>query len=120
MKTHNFAKAVGRLREAVDLPESNPLKVEVCVKRFEFTYETAKKTLAFILREKDIIASNPKEVIREAIKNGLITSIDIWDNMRDDRNDTSHEYDEEKAHKIYQRIESYCNEFEYVLNKMRV
>ncbi len=118
MKTHNFEKALTRLQEALDSPDSNEFKLDVCIKRFEFTYEICKKALEANLREINVVANNPKEAIKKSGQYGIIRGLEVWDKMRGDRNDTSHEYDEEKALKIYKNIPEYAKEFKFVLDKL--
>lgn len=118
-KIKNFKQALARLTEALNEPSSNPLKVDGCVKRFEFTYETCKKTLEAVLMDLGFfIAGNPREAIKEAGLQGFISNLELWDKMREDRNDTTHEYNTGKAAEIYSRIPTYAKEFEFVLEKL--
>lgn len=119
MKIENFEKALIKFNDAMQSPDSNEFKVDVCIKRFEFTYEVCKKTLVFALNRLDITTSNPRETIKEAGLQGFITDIELWDRMREDRNNTSHEYDENKALEIYQHLPEYEKEFEFVLTKLK-
>lgn len=118
MKLYNFANAIARLEEALALPDDNKFKIDVCVKRFEFTYETCKKALEYALSERDIFVNNPREVIKQSERQGLITGIAIWDKMRDDRNDSSHEYNAKKTAQIAGNIPEYAKEFKFVLDKI--
>ncbi len=116
----NLENALTRLNEAMQAPDSYNLKTDACVKRFEFTYEICKKTLETALAEFDIhINNNPKEVIKLSGVKGLLSDTEIWESMREDHNDSSHEYDQEKASEIYKRIPLYIKEFEYVIKKLR-
>jgi nucleotidyltransferase substrate binding protein (TIGR01987 family) len=118
-KINNFREAVLRLNEALAEPDSNKLKVDGCVQRFEFTYETCKKILESALLDLGFsIENNPRETIKEAGLQGFITSLELWDKMREDRNDTSHEYNNKKAAEIYSRIPAYAAEFKLVLEKL--
>lgn len=118
-KIGNFRNALLRLDEALEASDSNPLKIDACVKRFEFTYEICKKALESALMYQDFrIKSNTREVFRLSGRQKFITGIEIWDEMRDDRNDTSHEYDQKKAAEIYSRIPAYAKEFKFVLDKV--
>ncbi len=120
MKVQNLGNALARLNEAMQAPDSYNLKTDACIKRFEFTYEVCKKTLEIALEEFDIhISNNPKEVIRVSGVKGLLSDTEIWESMREDRNDSSNEYDQEKASEIYKRIPLYIKEFEYVIKKLR-
>lgn len=119
MKINNLEKAVSKLQEALSLSDDIPVKVDACIKRFEFTYEVCKKTLRFAVQELGFSVSNPREVLRYAGQQGFLHNISLWDKMREDRNDSSHEYDEEKALEIYRNIPEYAKEFEFVLNSIK-
>jgi nucleotidyltransferase substrate binding protein (TIGR01987 family) len=119
IKIKNFMEAYLRLEEALAEPDSNKLKVDSCVKRFEFTYEMCKKTLEAVLLDLGVaVTGNPRAVIKESILQGFLSSLELWDKMREDRNDTTHEYNNKKAHEIYSRIPAYSKEFELVLRKL--
>jgi nucleotidyltransferase substrate binding protein (TIGR01987 family) len=48
----------------------------------------------------------PRPVIKEAFSAGLLRDGEGWINMLEDRNRTSHIYDENEARQIYERITS--------------
>lgn len=119
LKIDNFTKALLRLNEALEVMEENKFKPDVCIQRFEFTYEMCWKTLQSALREKGIMATSPREVIEKANKESLIENMEIWIDMKNSRNDSSHEYNEETAKEIYSRIPQYAKEFEFVLERLK-
>lgn len=120
IKIQNFSNALLRLQEAIAEPRSNNLKIDGCIKRFEFTYEACKKALEAVLAELGIIEKdNTRELIRKAGGQGFISGMELWDDIRKDRNDTTHEYDDIKAAEIYSRIPSYAAEFKFVLEKLK-
>lgn len=118
LKISNFAKALSRLQSAIVRVEDD-VKIDVCIKRFEFTYEVCWKALQSALRELGIIATNPRDVFDKANKQELMDNPEIWLQMKDDRNDTSHEYDENKAKEIYSIIPDYAKEFTLVLKRLK-
>lgn len=119
IKIKNFAKALSRLNEALQEMEENRFKPDVCIQRFEFTYEMCWKMLQAALRERGVIAPSPREVFEKATKESFIGDSQIWVDMRNDRNDSSNEYNEEKAKEIYKNIPAYAQEFEKVLERVR-
>lgn len=119
IKIMNFIEALIRLKEALASNIADDFKIDVCIKRFEFTYEVCWKALHSALREMGIIATNPRDVFDKASKQGLIDNNDIWIVMKNDRNDTSHEYNHDKVIEIYNRIPSYVKEFDKVLEKLK-
>ena len=95
-----FNRALDRLKEALAEPESSFLRDSV-VKRFEITFEMAWKTMyRFLLLKGERMAPKAWDVLPVALESLLITDARLWDQMREYRNDTSHEYDENKAVEI--------------------
>jgi nucleotidyltransferase substrate binding protein (TIGR01987 family) len=57
-----------------------------------------------VLQFQGIEAASPRAVIKEAFKIRLIDDGDGWIDMLEDRNKTSHIYDEAQARAIYDKI----------------
>lgn len=74
------------------------------LKRFEFTIELLWKTVKVILRYEQIDCSTPRSCIKEAFRNGLLIFDEIYLDMLEDRNRSSHVYDEEQTDEIIERI----------------
>jgi nucleotidyltransferase substrate binding protein (TIGR01987 family) len=105
-RRQQFQRALQRLREALAMPYSEVVRDGV-IQRFEFTFELLWKTLQVYLQHLGYEASSPRRVLREAFEAGIIpsdTEGDGWMAMLDDRNLTSHTYEESLAEAIYQRI----------------
>ncbi len=65
-------------------------------------------------------AKSPRTTFREAYAFGLIKNGEDWIDMLNDRNLTSHTYDEESARKIYKKIKNkHYNNLRYIYNKLR-
>lgn len=86
---------------------------DACIQRFEYTYDLSAK---FIKRYLSLVAENPAEIkemsfqslIRTAYNKGLLkNSWDEWWLYRDNRNITSHGYDESKAVKIVDELDDF-------------
>ncbi len=101
----NFDNALGRLESAViqDL-SGNDLVVDAAIRRFKFSYELAWKLAKCVLNCNGIEANNPRSVIKESFKEGMIDGGQEWIDMLEDRNKTLHIYDEAEAVKIYEKI----------------
>ena len=85
------------------------------MKRYEFTFELAWKTIKDYLEYNGIIdnISSPRNVIQQAYQSKIIKNADIWIQMMLDRNMLSHLYDEIKSREIYDNIKKkYLKEFE--------
>ena len=100
----DYKKALKRLREALDQSSlKKDIKIDAVIQRFEFTFELAWKLAKAVLAYNGIEADTPRAVIKEAFKAKLILSGEDWIDMLEDRNRTSHIYDEKTALKIYKK-----------------
>ncbi|MEZ5935925.1 MAG: nucleotidyltransferase substrate binding protein [Alphaproteobacteria bacterium] len=100
----NLHRALDRLGEALEVPESNTLAIDGTIQRFEFALELFWKTLKRLLAEEGVETSTPKDTLRKAFQAGWLTDEAAWLQMLSDRNTTSHIYDEETAKRIYDNI----------------
>ena len=64
---------------------------------FEIVFELAWKVIKDYLNENGIDANYPKEVIKEAFSKKTLKNGQIWIDMLNTRNSTSHEYNREKV-----------------------
>jgi nucleotidyltransferase substrate binding protein (TIGR01987 family) len=82
------------------------LEKDGVIKRFEFTFELAWKTLQDKLYDQGYLSTKgPKPVIKQAFNNGIITDGQAWIDMLIDRNNPTHLYDESAAVSIFDRIQ---------------
>ena len=98
--------AVKRLREAVAQPESDLIR-DAVIQRFEFTFELVWKSLKLYLERQGLDCGGPRSTLKKAFTEGLINSpdeADVWLRVLEDRNLTSHAYDEALATRIYQHV----------------
>ena len=99
-------KAIERLREASAEPESALIR-DATIQRFEFSFELTWKTLKLYLERQGLDCGGPRSTFKRAFAEGLIDSpeeADRWLQLLEDRNLTSHAYDEALAMRIYQHI----------------
>lgn len=122
-KYEQFEAAVSRLREALEDYRSTPLSSvrDGVIQRFEFCAELAWKTMREYLLDQGYTEINsPKAVIRQAFAYGMIEDADGWVRLMNDRNLTSHVYDEKTAEEIFRRIETvYLALFDAALVSMK-
>ena len=122
-KYEQFEAAVFRLREALEDYRSTPLSSvrDGVIQRFEFCAELAWKTMREYLLDQGYTEINsPKAVIRQAFAYGMIEDADGWVRLMNDRNLTSHVYDEKTAEEIFRRIETvYLALFDAALVSMK-
>jgi nucleotidyltransferase substrate binding protein (TIGR01987 family) len=98
--------AVKRLREAVAQPESDLVR-DAVIQRFEFTFELIWISLKLYLERQGLDCGGPRSTLKKAFTEGLINSpdeADVWLQVLEDRNLTSHAYDEALATRIYQHV----------------
>lgn len=106
-RKEQFAKAVQRLDAVLSEPKNEYIR-DSAIQRFEFVTDLAWKTLQAVLEEQFGLEANaPKTALRMAHENGLVEDIETWLMMVDDRNLTSHTYDEELAERMYERLPGY-------------
>ncbi len=115
---NDFDHALERLKEVLNEdPKKTSIVVDATIKRFEFTFELSWKLLQVVLAFEAIDVQTPRAIIKEAFQKGLIQNGDEWIQMLEDRNKTSHIYDEIQANAIYQKIKNkYCS----LLDALRV
>lgn len=108
--------ALQRLEESLNLLPSYldaPLYLQIrdsVIQRFEFSVDLFWKCLKDYLEKRyGLAAASPKVVFREAFAQGVITheQHDLLVKMIDDRNDTSHRYDEVMAERVARKALSY-------------
>lgn len=76
------------------------------IQRFEFTFELLWKTFKKIAREERIDCFSPKTAFRAAFQLNLIDDEQVFVEIIDARNKTSHVYSEEEIIEIYEFIRS--------------
>lgn len=104
----HFQKAFSHLQNAMERKEevhADPLLETGMIQTYEFCVELAWKTMKDFLESKGIVHKNPKDVLREAFHQGYIEDIDTWMKALEDRNLTSHAYDEAIAKEVIENIE---------------
>ena len=100
-----FNKAFNIYQEAVKAYDPNKVLTHMAlVQTYEICFELAWKCLKDYLKEKGIEANYPTDVIKEAFNKNTITDGQLWIDMLNARNSTSHEYNIEKVGKYLTEI----------------
>lgn len=107
----DFYTAVGWLRRALDLTKDAQgddawLKRAGVVQVFEFTFELGWKSLKLLLSEKGVEVVGPRDTLREAFAAGIVKDGQAWLDALDDRNLSTHAYDEETILAIVGRVQT--------------
>ncbi|SHH85762.1 nucleotidyltransferase substrate binding protein [Clostridium intestinale] len=103
----NLKKAYSRLKEVSDIYDGkNDIIRDSLIQRFEFTYELTHKTLKEFMKYLGVTLENsfPRTIFKKAFVNNLISDDKVWINLLEDRNLTSHIYNENMADEIADRI----------------
>jgi nucleotidyltransferase substrate binding protein (TIGR01987 family) len=110
LKIKNFEKALVRLEEGVK-EAKNELDKDGVIQRFEFTVELLWKALRAILLYNGIECYSPRNCVKEAFKAKIIEDDEIILDMLEDRNISSHVYNEEKSEALFERIKNVYLEY---------
>ncbi|MCB2313438.1 nucleotidyltransferase substrate binding protein [Clostridium tagluense] len=106
-KYMNLKRAYDRLKEVSDLYDGkNEIIRDSLIQRFEFTYELTHKTLKEFMNFQGVTLENsfPRTIFKKAYVNNIISDELVWINLLEDRNSTSHIYNEKLANEIAERI----------------
>ena len=97
----NLERALLRLQEALAESKHNSLVIDATIQRFEFVIELYWK------------------ILKKAYAADWLTNETAWLQMLQDRNETYHVYDEEKAQLIYQHIHDNFPELQNTFNFLK-
>lgn len=116
----NYSKAYQRFFEACSVLEKdmdNKLIQMALIQAFEFTFELGWKMIKDYLKYNGIDVKLPREVIKEGFATGIIKDGQAWIDMMDDRNATSHSYNQNVADEIVKNIyANYASAFSQLLD----
>jgi len=121
----NYQKALKALNKVVKAMKSEGCSIDnqevfemALIQAFEFAFELAWKTMKdFLQAEGYENVVSPRGVIKEFYANGYIQDGELWLKALNDRNKTTHTYDENKIKAIVDNIqEEYLELFEELNN----
>ncbi|MBU0993946.1 MAG: nucleotidyltransferase substrate binding protein [Proteobacteria bacterium] len=110
--------AFQRLKEALEIPVSEPLTIDGTIQRFEFTFELAWKAIKSFMEDQGVLCHSPKSCIKEAFKMGWIHSEEEWLALLKARNMTTHVYNEASAMGIYKEIHQRHDLFQALIKEL--
>ena len=119
-RLQSYSKALLQLESALQQKQFSVLEKDGVIKRFEFTFELAWKTLQDKLYDEGYLSTKgPKPEIKQAFNNGIITDGQAWMDMLTDRNNSTHLYEESAAVSIFDRIQiSYFKQLQELKSKL--
>jgi nucleotidyltransferase substrate binding protein (TIGR01987 family) len=104
----NFSRALSQLASAVDLSRQRPLsdlEKQGVIQGFEMVHELAWNVLKDFLEYEGVQGIvGSRGAVREAFKRGLIDDGELWMDMIDKRNLSSHTYNQGLAEALVARI----------------
>lgn len=124
----NFDRAFLLLRDAMEHGPSalNPLEKEGVIRRFEYCFELAWKTLKDHMEENGVVFATitPRHVLKEGFAAKLLSDGQVWIDMLNHRNLLSHTYNranfEEAVEAIHSRYLSALGRLHEFLQEQRM
>ena len=100
-RLNSFERALAQLAKFIQKGDLNELEEQGLIQAFEYTYELGWNLLRDYLTNRGVTELfGSRDVIREAFRVELISDGETWMAMLQDRNRTSHTYNEETARAI--------------------
>lgn len=127
MNINNLISALSTLQSGYAQFQNNKdlnikdMLADSCVKRFEYTIETAIKLMRKFLKqiyfidEKDLTINN---IFRLMEGYEFINSWESWKNYYQRRNDTSHEYNIEKSRELINLIPQFMQDISFLVKNL--
>lgn len=116
------SRVLKSLKEVAAIENPTAIERDAAIQRFEYTFEAVwKAAKQFLLDREGFDVASPKRVIRTCREVGLLDEAETAHalEMADDRNLTSHTYNEQLAQEIYLRIKQHTGLLEKWLNEMK-
>ena len=112
MKINDLVYALKRLKTAFTRLEQavgcavDDLDRDGVIQRFELTFELLWKTAKIFLEYEGFRCAGPRSCIKEGVRREMLSEGEILLDMLEDRNKTTHIYDEHTAREIFERIKN--------------
>jgi len=118
----NFQKTLQQLKKFTQMPIQNDRDKAGVIQAFEFTFEQCWKAIQKKAGHEGVEIASPKKAFTFAFQNSWIekSKENLWLEMLEDRNMTSHTYKEDVANEVLERIvKNYLPAFQSLLEKMQ-
>ena len=115
-------RALLSFKQLALIPSPSMIERDAAIQRFEYTTEACwKAAQATLFEHFGVEAASPKAVIRAAAQNGLLSELDARAAMGliDDRNLTSHAYNEALAITLLARLAGHAGVLERLLEGLQ-
>ena len=119
-------KALNSLNRAIvrsqKAPDDEELR-DAVIQRFEYTYELSWKMLKRQIEQEsptpsEIDRLSFRDLLREGAERGMIADVEKWMDYREQRNITSHTYDDNKAKSVYESALSFYDDAKTLLSEL--
>ena len=101
---NQFKKAFLLLQDAIDIDKPSVVERAGLIQFFEMAFELAWKLLKDFEEAEGFIVKSPREAIKQAFQANMITQGHDWIDALEDRNLTTHTYNENIAIAVEQKI----------------
>ena len=101
---YQFEKAFALLQSAMAIEHPSIVERAGLIQFFEMTFEIGWKLLKDFLEAEGYVINSPRAAIKQAFQSQLITAGHEWISALDDRNLTTHTYNEEIAELVERKI----------------
>jgi nucleotidyltransferase substrate binding protein (TIGR01987 family) len=120
VQLENFENATERLKAAL---EYDPLELDIVmdavIRRFEFTFETAWKSVKLAAKAVGYDCKSPKGCLKLAYRMGWIKDEARWLELLEARNLTPNTYDQETAMDVYETVKDNFQVFGSLLRELK-
>jgi len=120
VQLENFENATERLKAAL---EYDPLELDIVmdavIRRFEFTFETAWKSVKLAAKAVGYDCKSPKGCLKLAYRMGWIKDEARWLELLEARNPTPNTYDQETAMDVYETVKDNFQVFGSLLRELK-
>ena len=120
MQLESFENATKRLKAAL---EYDPLELDIAldavIRRFEFTFEMAWKSVKLTAKAVGYDCKSPKGCLKLAYRMGWIGDEEKWLELLEARNLSSHTYDQETAMDVYETVKDDYEVFNSLLKELK-
>lgn len=103
---NNSFKLFSQAQAAFSNDKDSDINRLALIQAFEIVYELGWKVLKDYLSNKGIETFTPKDTIKAAFSANILPAAQIWIDMADDRNVSSHEYNSDKINILLEKISS--------------
>ena len=100
----NFEKSFKLLERTLSIPTPSEAEKGGIIQFYEVCFELSWKTVKDYLESEGFLVKSPKQVIKQAFQIEIIEDGELWLSALDDRNLTTHIYDEATIDNIIAKI----------------